>query len=461
MKWTLLPIALFLAGCGGQQTSRLASPEQLATPQAELPPMRLFTQTAPTAPQASNARIARDFLDLTFQLENGDPMPVFTRLEGPMTVRIIGKAQPTLSADLDKLIGRLRREAGLPISRVTSDEPATITVEAMPRRQIQGVAPTAACFVRPNVSSWDEYRARRNDPKTFWNRLTERNSFAVFLPNDVSPQEARDCLHEEIAQGLGPVNDIYRLNTSVFNDDNFHTVLTGYDMLILRAAYDPALRTGMTRQQVAARVPEIIARMNPQGGPAGIAPPAPRLGAWDRAIGQAASPRSSATRRKAAAERAVGLAMAAGPSDPRLAFSYYLLGRNSLSTDPELALKSFLAAGTIYQSRPDARIQEAHVALQVAAFQLSAGRAEIAEQLINQNLATVRQAENASLLSLMLLVKSEALALQNRTAASAEARREALAWGRYGFGTDREVRARVSEILAISPRSRGGLQAPT
>ena len=49
---------------------------------------------------------------------------------------------------------------------------------------------------------------------------------AVFLPGDVSPQEIRDCLHEELAQALGPVNDLYRLTDSVFNDDNFNTVLT-------------------------------------------------------------------------------------------------------------------------------------------------------------------------------------------------------------------------------------------
>jgi len=34
-----------------------------------------------------------------------------------------------------------------------------------------------------------------------------------------SPQEVRDCLHEELAQALGPLNDLYRLPDSVFNDD--------------------------------------------------------------------------------------------------------------------------------------------------------------------------------------------------------------------------------------------------
>jgi hypothetical protein len=455
MKWIIFPVALLLAACGSPQTTRLA------TPDIELPPMRTFGQTAPQAPVYSNAQIARDFLDLTFHLENGQALQTFTRVEGPITVRVLGTAPQTLSHDLDRLLTRLRAEARLPITRVAADQPATITVEPMTRKQIQSVAPTAACFVRPNVSSWDEYRARRNDPATFWNRLRERDSLAVFLPNDVSPQEMRDCLHEEIAQGLGPVNDIYRLSTSIFNDDNFHAVLTGYDMLILRATYDQSLRSGMSRQQVAQRLPSILQRLNPRGGTGAIAPPARQMGAWQRAIGRATSPRGSAAARLTAAKRAVSLASGAGGSDPRLAFSHYVLGRQSLATDPAAALQAFLTAGTIYQTRQDSGVQEAHVALQVAAFQLSAGRGEIAQQLVDQNLATVRRAENASLLSLLLLVKAEALELQSRRAEADAARRDALAWGRYGFGSAREVRTRVAEIVAISPRSRAQGEGPT
>jgi hypothetical protein len=455
MKRFLFPVLFLLAACSGQETSRLD------TGDLRLPPMKTFAQPKPTPPVYSNAQLARDYLELTFTLENGDNVPLFTRFEGPISVRVLGSAPPTLVPDLDRLLSRLRREAGLDISRVAASEPATITIEPMPRSQIHRIAPTAACFVRPNVTSWAEYRARRNDQSTFWNRLVQRRSMAVFLPNDVSPQEMRDCLHEEIAQGLGPVNDVYRLPTSVFNDDNFHAVLTGYDMLMLRVTYDRDLRTGMTRQQVAQRLPDILARLNPRGGAGGIAPPPVQLGAWDVAIQQATSPRGSTSRKLAAARRAVELALRSAPGDPRLAFSYYVLGRQSLSTDPTAALEAFLIAGTIYQNRPDSALQEAHVALQVAAFQLSAGRAGIAEQLINQNLATVESAEHASLLSLMLLVKAEALYLQGRSAEAESVHREALAWGRYGFGAGREVQSRAEEILAISPRSRLTEDAPT
>ena len=74
--------------------------------------------------------------------------------------------------------------------------------------------------------------------------------------------------------------------------------------------------------------------------------------------------------------------------------------------------------------------------------------------LIDQNLATVRRAEHAALLSLMLMVKAEALELQSDPAQAARIQREALAWARYGFGDSATIRERAAEIIAISPRSR-------
>ncbi len=450
MRWTALLSLAFLAGCA-------ASPEttRRAAPDITLPPMKMFSSASPMRPKASNAQIARDYLDLVFRLENGDRVPNFSRFEGPITVRVAGKAPPTLVPDLDRLLARFRREADMDIRRVSGAD-ASISVVPVSRRQIQRAAPSAACFVRPNVSSWDEYWARRNDPDTFWTQLTERRRMAVFLPSDVSPQEIRDCLHEEIAQALGPVNDIYRLSDSIFNDDNFHTVLTGYDMLILSIHHDPALQTGMTEAQVAQQLPAILRRLNPAGGSGGIAPHRAPSAAWTREITKATDPRASKQRRAGAAERAVLLARQSDAANStRLAFSYYLLGRLTLTSDPDLALKSFLNAGKIYQQRPDTKIQEAHVALQIAAFQLSAGRGDIAALLIDQNLDAVRQSQHASLLSLMLLLKAEALQLQGKSVEADSVQREALAWARYGFGDQRTIRERASEILAISPRTRG------
>ncbi len=440
--------ALLLSACTSGETSRLDSSA------ASLPPMRVFSEMRKAPPRVSNAVIARDFLDLAFELESGRRLRAFSRFEGPVTVGVRGRAPKTMQRDLDRLLQRLRTEARIEIRRARPGETPSIMVEAVPLAELQRAAPTAACIVRPNVSSWDDFRSSRNDPDTAWPNLVERRQMAVFLPGDESPQEIRDCLHEEIAQALGPVNDLFRLNDSIFNDDNFHSVLTGYDMLILRAHYDPALKAGMSPAEVAARLPGILARINPRGGRGGIAPPPPRSVNWTRTITTAMDKRTPRQRRRLAAERAVALAALNGGTGDQLALSYYWLGRLSLASDPERALKAFLEARRLYGQRASTRTQRAQVDLQLAAFQLSIGNAAEAVRLVDDNLAATRRGENAVLLSLFLFVKAEALALEGRAEASARVQRDALAWARYGFGSDAQVRERAAEILAISPRSR-------
>ena len=442
-----------VAGCASTETSRRADPG------LTLPAMNTFAARPARTPSQSNTTLANDFLELTFMLENGAEMPVFSRFEGPITVGFRGSAPQSLETDLSKLLARLRSEARIDISRATPGTTPSIVVEPVTRKDIQRVAPTAACFVRPNVSSFEEYKQRRSDPRTFWTRLERRERMAVFLPSDVSPQEMRDCLHEEISQALGPVNDVYRLSQSIFNDDNFHTVLTGYDMLILRAYYHPSLQSGMSEDMVAAHLPGILQSLNPSGGRAAT-PGRPRAPtSWDTTIEKANSPGRPRSARQRAARRAVELAKGFGANDTRLAYSYYTLGRLLLPNDTEEALAAFLAAGRIYQSRPDTRVQEAHVAMQLAAFQLSAGRPDVSIALVDQAEPAVRSSEHAALLSLLLMVKAESLLLKGEAERARAIQTEALGWARYGFGAPEEIAARVDEISSISPRTRFGEQS--
>ena len=367
LRFFLIPACLVLAACAGGPAPDLS--ERRTGLDLALPPMKTFTKPSVTRPNRSNPSIARDFIDLAFQLESGRVLPVLTRFEGPITVRVTGRATTSLTPDLDRLIGRLRREAEIDIRRVpATEEAASITIEVLDRSALQRAVPQAACFVVPRVTSWSEFRRSRRGPKLDWTTLTERRQMAIFMPGDVSPQEIRDCLHEELAQALGPLNDLYRLSDSVFNDDNFHTVLTGFDMLILRVFYAPELQSGMTRAEVAARLPALLARLNPRGQRRAedLRGPTPR--AWIDAIETALGPRSSNFRRRMAAREAVRIAQAENWSDTRMAFSLFALGRLSLATEPELALASFLQAGSIYRASDDTELQAAHIAMQLAAF---------------------------------------------------------------------------------------------
>jgi len=418
---------------------------------AAMPAMNHFATPQPVAPQQSNAQIAADFLALSFQMESGRAIERMSRFEGPVTITVRPGAPASLGHDLDRLILRLRQEARIDIRRIAPDAaPANITIETLPRARLQRMVPHAACFVVPRVSSWEAFRRARTTNDLDWTTLAERDQVAIFIPNDVAPQEIRDCLHEEVAQALGPLNDLYRLPDSVFNDDNFHTVLTGFDMLMLRVYYDPALQSGMTRAEAAAVLPAVLARLNPAGA-GGVASPtqeSPR--AWVDAIETALGAGTRDALRPAAAARAVRLAEAAGLSDGRLAFSHYALGRLTLARDPDVAMGAFLTARAIYDGIAPGGIHVAHIDMQIAAIALGSGRFDDALELTRRATPIAMRSENAALLSTLLLIQAEALDQLNRSAEARLLRLDSLGWGRYGFGTNSQMGARLSEIAALT-----------
>jgi hypothetical protein len=387
---------------------------------------------------------ARDFLDLTFAMESGRGLETFSRFEGPVTVGLTGKVPPLAARDLAALVTRLRSEAGIDITTVSG--PAMITVEFAARADIRRLAPTAACFVVPNVASLADYRKRRGSEAVDWAVVTTRTRAAIFIPTDTSPQEVRDCLHEELAQALGPLNDLYRLSDSVFNDDNFHSVLTGFDMAVLRLTYSSTLVSGMSRDEVAARL----------GASAGVigldgTPPA-----WTRSIETALGRSGALATRKAAAERALALAEAFGWQDSRLAFSAFAVGRLMAGSDPERAFSAFEQAAAIYARQPGGALQVAHVDMQLAAMALAGGLAEEAIRLADRAIPVVQAHDNAALLATLLLVKAEALERLGNPGAAAALRMDSAPFARYGFGPDSVVKARMRDIAAVADRATKG-----
>ncbi|WP_435311704.1 DUF2927 domain-containing protein [Primorskyibacter sedentarius] len=444
----ILCLVVALTGCtplpGKNPASAAVEPDAL-------PPMVTFASPRPSPPSASNADIARDFLDLTFRLESGRDLPILTRFEGPIRVRVTGAPPPTLRGDLDRLLLRLRDEAGLDIA-TTSSSTAEITIQAVSRRNIQRVLPTAACFVVPNVTSLTEYRRLQRSNSITWSRLQRRKHLAIFVPNDVSPQEIRDCLHEELAQAIGPLNDLYRLPDSVFNDDNMHTVLTGYDMLLLRAYNHPSLRNGMTRDEVTARLPAILASLNPEGEGRASRPLQETPRAWIHAIETALGPGASETERMQAGKEAVQIATELGWTDHRRAFSHFAMGRLLRGTDPDAAQLEILRADRFYAKSPQTKLHRAYVASQLAAHAIAQGNGAEALNLLRPHLDTAARHENAALLATLMLLRVEALELVGRRTEAEALLLDSLGWARYGFGEDWAVFAKMHEISALNPQ---------
>lgn len=450
MKYLVLTLAMALGGCvAGTEAQRLQT-----APMA--PVLRVYDPGTPRPmpPARANAEMVEDLLELGFFMESGRAIPQFSRFEGPVNVVTRGEISPLAQVDLDRLLVRLRTEAQIDIARAPGNAVApgdnVVTVEFVPRRQMRMVVPSAACFVVPNVGSWEEFSANRRSPTIDWTRVSQRRAAAVFVPADTTPQEIRDCLHEEIAQALGPLNDLYRLTDSVFNDDNFQTTLTGFDMLVLRVWNAPELRPGMTREEVAARLPTIFNRLNPAGrrSPGPSAGPTPRE--WVLAIEQALSSENNLAERRAGAMRALDLARAQGWGGSRLALSLMLTARLAPRDRGDAGLMALLTAAEIYRQLPGGEVHVAHLDMHLAVQALATAQYETVLELTSRARPMAERTENAAFLASLAFIRAEALEQLGQGDQAERVRLDSMAAARYGFGSDAAARARLDEIARLT-----------
>ncbi len=449
---SFLPFVLLVSCAGAPPDPVTKSYPEAAPAGLSIPAMQSFSLQAPSSVRHSNSELAANFLALEFHLEGGRDLNRITRFEGPISVALTGNVPTTASAELTRLIARFRAEAGLNIATAPSAETASITVNFVSGAWMKRLVPSAACFVVPGVSSLAEYRAAKSAAATDWAQIMQRSRVAVFIPENASPQEVRDCLHEELAQAMGPLNDLFELPDSVFNDDNFNTVLTDFDMLMLRLHYAPDLQSGMGQVQVASLLPELLARYNPSGQfVSGNAFPSRSPTAWlalvPRAMGS-----DEAGGRKSAAQKMLQMALAQGWQDNRLGLSYFLLGRLTAPSDPAQAIAYFNAASNIYRSMPDGGIHAAHVSLQLAGIALSSGQNAQAVAFADSAIPALKAGQNAAMLSTLMLIKAKALEEMGRIDAAQAIRLDTVGWARYGFGSDQAMRAKTAEIAALAAR---------
>lgn len=449
MRTPFVALALLaLAGCVQTgEASRLQSTTGATQPLAAYRPGAVN----PLPPERSNPEMVTDFLELGFSMESGRPIAAFSRFEGPVTLVTRGPIPTTALSDLDRLIARLRTEAGIDITRApdAAEGANLITVEFLPRRQMQAVVPSAACFVVPNVQTWDDFVANRRSPAIDWTQVVQRTRATVFIPDDTTPQEVRDCLHEEIGQALGPLNDLFRLSDSIFNDDNFQTTLTGFDMLVLRVWNAPELSPGMTREQVAARLPTLFNRLNPGGRGRGGTVAGETPHAWQAAIEQALSSDGGLTQRREGAEQALAMARAAGWNDTRLALSLMLTARLAPRDQGESALDSLLAAAEIYRHTPGGEVHAAHIDMHLAVQALATGQTQMALDLASQAMPYAERTENAAFMASLGFIRAEAEAQLGNAAEAERLRLDSMPAARYGFGSEAAAEARYEEIARI------------
>ncbi len=415
----------------------------------EITSVRFGQASLPRGVARSNVDLAQDFLDLTFGLASGEALDHLLRYEAPVRVYVASPGLAPYRRDVDGLIARLRDEAGIDIAETRDPAAAQIRIEVVPAAQIERVFPTAACFIVPGETDWQSFLRRRAGDRLRWSDQKALGTAAIFLPLDTTPQDVRDCLNEEITQALGPANDLYRLPDSIWNDDNFHGMATAFDMLMLRALYQPDLESGMTREEVAAALPTVLTRINPKGRKLPHQPRQPESKAWAEAIEEALSRDEPRNARVEAAARAAQIAAEMRPQDHRLGVALLTLGRLSLRRDPAAAAKDFAQAYDLFMRQlGPGDVRTAQAGVHLAALALGTGQYDIAVTLAERHAPVAIEAQNAILLAGLLSIKAEALAGLGDTEAAQATRLDSLRWARYGFGDSDGALAREQAQLA-------------
>ncbi len=408
-----------------------------AEPLGDAPPQTVSLGAALPAGHTaySNESLAEIFVMLTHDLEWGGHRPNLVRYEAPVRVGLSGLGAGRYAVFLDGYLAELRIRAGVPIA--LAPPPHNLAVRFVPGAAFRASVPRHFCVVVPGVPDWQAF-ARA--PARFGNRPFETASaidaMSVFIPDDAPPYLARACLVEEIAQALGPANDLYGLGPSIFNDDAAYLWPTRLDFLVLRVLYAPELRSGLDRAKTRAAAFAALGRLNPSGraAPPLATPRDPAMADWVAALRAAFERDRAPGRRLGSARQALAIAARRAPGSAYHCHSLVALARAS-DRDPGAALAALGEAAQVCAAAhgPD-DIRVAQIRLEQARLLHRSGQPDAALQRV-QGLEAIFAA-NAQDERLAALYDLRAAALQAiHPPASAEARRGAVAWRAYARGT--------------------------
>lgn len=214
-----------------------------------------------------------EFSDRGGALVSGGRQQVLHRWEEPIRMQLeFGPTVPPSQSSTDRAfvtnyLTQLSDLTGLPIQLVDKDPNYLVMVLGPGERReskdrIQEFAPgtSRAALVSALNMANDTYCtvfSYSEGKSPIYSR-----SLAV-IRSELPTSLRRSCFHEEIAQGLGLVNDSPKARPSIFNDDQEFALLTTQDALMLRILYDKRLRPGMTLEMARPIVESIVEGLLP------------------------------------------------------------------------------------------------------------------------------------------------------------------------------------------------------
>lgn len=213
----------------------------------------------------SNSYLTESFMAIAMEREYGEAKQTrFARWQQPIRLQLINESgDKPLQAEVVKVqAAHLARITGHPISMVTTKPNLTLIMTDYSK-----------------MKSWAN-RTMGNDPSVnialkeglclanfATNPQHEISRATIIIPVDYSRAKGRflDCVVEEFTQVMGLPNDSDKVFPSIFNDNSIDSFLTGLDYVLLKMAYHPALKAGMSSDEIRAVLPTALADLRAKG----------------------------------------------------------------------------------------------------------------------------------------------------------------------------------------------------
>lgn len=239
----------------------------------------LRTDRAPSDAPFTNADLARNFekvaLNREYRREGGvlieaETPTTISRWTQPVRYQVVGGGvTPVDLLEYRSFAQRLQTLTGLPVIEVDAEPNVSILILGPEERAdfIDSLEKDGLAERMPLVVEWArEVRYPCIGQVGYLDVDSGEISGAmIVIKAELQGVFRTSCIHEELTQALGLMNDSDEVRPSIFNDDQEFALLTEHDEYLIRILYDRRLHPGMTAEEVRAALPEILAEVRPDG----------------------------------------------------------------------------------------------------------------------------------------------------------------------------------------------------
>jgi hypothetical protein len=203
--------------------------------------------------------VARQFEASAYGNDHGQGSPVLVRWQEPIRLTPTSDDKKIYLPHKDQMISTLsgiQRIAGITIEGSETTEGANVLMMAMPRGQF-----AQAIDNLPKKPSYSDQMAYHSlcFGIVYSDDAGVVAGAVIGIATDIPEADRRDCIPEELFQTMGLVGDACHYRPSLICESDRRVFeMQPADRLMLAVLYDPALQTGMTREQAMPIVRRLI-----------------------------------------------------------------------------------------------------------------------------------------------------------------------------------------------------------